>query len=181
MTLSSLLAIDPGENGGIAWIDATGNVGAQKMPEGMCAQLDRLLELKAQLAGLCGQLPAWMEKVAVMPGDGRASAGVFMRHAGRLDAGLYLCGISSIEVLPSRWQRGIGVPQEPTLPKDMDPSTRKAELARRKAERKRWIRDTMQRRYPHLRVTLHTADALGILTWAIAQTTNAPAQTPFDA
>jgi hypothetical protein len=34
-----------------------------------------------------------------------------------------------------------------------------------KQDRKRAIREEMQRRYPHLAVTLKTADALALLTW----------------
>ena len=174
------VAIDPGESGGVAWCDAAGNVDAVKMPDGMTAQMDLLLELKARLDSLSGQLPAWIELVNPMPSDGRASVGVFMRHAGALDSGLYLCGYSARVVSPVKWQSAIGVPRLPPLAKDMDQDARRTELARRKADRKRWIRDAMQRRYPHLRVTLNTADALGILTFALAAK-DSPGPTPFDA
>jgi len=36
-----------------------------------------------------------------------------------------------------------------------------------KPERKRQIKDEMQRRYPYLKVTLRTSDALGMLTYAV--------------
>lgn len=54
-------------------------------------------------------------------------------------------GIPFTEVAPAVWMRKLGA-----LPKD-------------KAERKRAIREEMQRRFTHLDVTLKTADALGML------------------
>lgn len=162
-----MIAIDPGAGGGIAWIAADGSVHAAKMPEGMTAICDVLIEFRGQLSYHIGvPAPAVMELVHAMPGDGRASVGSFLRHCGWLDAALYLSGYSVTSVTPAKWQSGIGVPRGETLPKDMAPAVKRAELARRKAERKAWIKEQMQRRYPHIRVTLHTADALGILTWA---------------
>jgi hypothetical protein len=38
-----------------------------------------------------------------------------------------------------------------------------------KMERKRAIKEWAQRRYPHLTVTLKTADALALLVWAEQQ------------
>lgn len=162
--MTPIIAIDPGASGGLAWITPYGHVCAQKMPEGMTAIADLVITLAAECPGAV----AWMEQVHVMPGDGRVSAGAFMRHCGWLDASLYCVGLPVREVSPAKWQAGIGVPRHPPVPKDVEPAARKAELARRKAERKSWIKEHMQRRHPHLRVTLATADALGILAWAQA-------------
>ena len=38
-----------------------------------------------------------------------------------------------------------------------------------KKARKNFIKEEMARRFPHLKVTLGVADALGILTWARTQ------------
>ena len=45
----------------------------------------------------------------------------------------------------------------------------KALLAAAKKERKNNVKDMMQRLYPSCKVTLATADALGILTWKLQQ------------
>ena len=143
------IAIDPGKSGGLAWRDAAGCTHASPMPDGMTAQVDFLRDLP-------GRLPvsrAVIEKVGPMPHDGKASLAKFARHCGHLEAALYLLGIPTIQVAPGVWQRALGA-----LPAD-------------KCDRKRVIRETMQRRFPGLRVTLKTADALAILEWVTRRTT----------
>jgi len=140
-----ILAIDPGASGGLAWTDADGHVHAYPLPEGMTAQVDRLRELAAELPGL----KAVIERAGYwMPGDHPNSAARFARHCGHLEAALYAVGIPFRQVPPAKWMKSLG-----TLPKE-------------KPARKRAIREEMARRFPHLAVTLATADALGILCWA---------------
>jgi hypothetical protein len=144
--VKTIIAIDPGASGGIAWRDKDGLVDALPMPDGMTAQVDQLRALWAAL------LPsiAIVERVGTyMPGNSGPAAATFARHCGHIEAALYCYGISTRQVAPCKWQRALGA-----WPKD-------------KQERKRAIRDTMASRYPHLSVTLKTADALGLLTWAI--------------
>jgi hypothetical protein len=163
--MTPCIAIDPGAGGGLAWITPNGQVLAQKMPAGMTGIADLLILLAAELPGAS----VAMEQVHVMPGDGRVSAGAFMRHCGWLDCACYCVGLPVVQVSPQRWQAGIGVPRPPTLAKDMDQDAKRAELARRKAERKAWIKEHEQRLHPNMRVTLNTADALGILEYALKQ------------
>ena len=142
------LTIDPGISGGIAWRDTDGIVNAAPMPEGMTAQVDFLRSLKAQHPNI----HAVMEKVGYwMPGDHPNSAAKFARHCGQLEAALYTLAIPFTEIAPVVWMRALG-----TLPKD-------------KSARKSAIKELMARRYPHLTVTLRTADALGILTTTTAR------------
>lgn len=144
--MTPILAIDPGAGGGLAWRDAAGEVGACAMPEGMTAQIDALRELAAGLPGL----EAVIERAGYwFPGDHPNHACTFARHCGHLEAALYALGVPCRAVPPAVWMRSLG-----KLPKD-------------KAGRKRAIRELMARRHPHLKVTLATADALGILTWTI--------------
>jgi hypothetical protein len=139
-----LLAIDPGASGGFAWLDGDGVVRAESIPEGMTAMVDRLRELATELPGIA----CVIEKVGLwMPGDHPNAATKFARHCGQIEAALYTRGIPFEAVAPGVWMKSLGV-----LPKE-------------KADRKRMIRELMARRYPHLRVTLDTADALGLLTW----------------
>jgi hypothetical protein len=130
-------------SGGIAWTDADGIVQAMKMPDGMTAIADELRALRAS-----GELCAWIENVGgYMPGNSAPAAVKFARHVGHLEAICYCYGLAVTKVAPNTWMTGIG-----TYPKD-------------KAQRKRAIKEDMARRYPHLKVTLATADALGILTY----------------
>ena len=140
--MKPIIAIDPGASGGIAWRDSDGIVHAEPMPEGMTAQVDFLRSLAAALLGA----EAVTEKVGYwMPGDHPNSATKFARHCGHLEAALYALAVPFVAVAPAVWMKKLG-----TLPKD-------------KQERKRAIKEEMQRRYPSLTVTLATADALGML------------------
>ena len=147
--MKSTLYVDPGASGGFAWRDHDGIVQAAPMPEGMTAQVDWLREWHAE-ASWGGQpmttVSAVMEKVGgYMPGNSGPAAAKFARHCGHLEAALYCMGISTAEVAPGVWMRKLGA-----MPKD-------------KQERKRAIKEHVQRLFPHLKVTLKTADALGML------------------
>jgi len=149
--MKPLLAIDPGAAGGLVWVDQDGVTHAEPMPQGMTAQADRLRALAAELPGLV----AILEKTGgYMPGNSGPAAVTFARHCGHLEAILYSLGIAADQVAPGVWQRALG-----ELPKD-------------KRVRKRAIRELMARRFPALSVTLKTADALGILTWAMEKRGN---------
>lgn len=140
-----IIAIDPGAAGGVAWTESDGTVWAAPMPSGMTAQADLLRSLVASLPGAV----AVLEKVGgYMPGNSGPAACTFARHCGHLEAALYLLGVPSEQVAPGVWMKALGA-----LPSE-------------KPERKRAIREAMARRYPALAVTMKTADALGILTWA---------------
>lgn len=137
------MLLTPGKNGGIAW-EEDGEVYAERMPDGMTAIVDKLRELAASSK----DPKAVVEKVGgYMPGNSGPAAATFARHCGNIEAALYCLGIGSRQVAPNKWQKELG-----TWPKD-------------KKERKNAIKDEMQRRYPHLSVTLCTADALALLEW----------------
>lgn len=145
--MKPILAIDPGASGGIAVRSADCTITAQPMPDGMTAQIDALRETVAQHPGIT----AIVERVGYwMPGDHPNSACKFARHCGQLEAALYTLGIPIRQVLPRKWMETVCG----TLPKD-------------KTQRKRAIKEEMQRRHPHLTVTLATADAIGLLEYQI--------------
>ena len=140
-----IIAIDPGAAGGFSWVDSDGITHAEPMPVGMTAQADRLRSLAAKN----NRLSAVLEKVGTyVPGNGGPATATFARHCGHLEAALYVLGVSTEQVSPSVWQRSLGA------------------LPSAKNQRKHVIRELMAKRHPHLTVTLKTADALGILTWA---------------
>jgi hypothetical protein len=138
-----MIAIDPGASGGLAYVD-DGIVQAVAMPEGMTEQIDLIRRLASE-----GHHECIMENVGFhMPGNSATATAKFARHCGHLEAACYAYGISVQYAAPQKWQREIG-----TFSKD-------------KRERKAQIKEAMARLYPHLTVTLKTADALGIFTWA---------------
>jgi hypothetical protein len=148
-----MIAIDPGAGGGIAYIDADGTVQALPMPEGMTTQMDFLRSLLRDI----GKVNVYVENVGgYMPGNSGPAACKFARHVGHIEAACYGFGFPLVYVAPNTWMKSIG-----TFSKD-------------KKERKAQIKESMARLYPHLSVTLKTADALGILTWAKAKHNNFP-------
>lgn len=156
------MAIDPGQNGGVAW-RSDGNVLAVKMP-------DTVGDIHTLLADIATYKPfCVIEKVGgYMPGNSGPAAVKFARHCGHLDMALYATKISTIEVAPATWEHWlIGKPNYPKIPKEIGAKDKARILAHRKTERKNKIKDTVQRRFPDLKVTLATADALGILLWAL--------------
>ena len=137
------LAVDPGASGAFVWNDDEGIVHTEKIPDGMTAICDWVRDHLGKIDR------AVVENVGgYRSGNSGPSSVKFARHVGNLEAALYMAGIPTVKVAPQTWMKALG-----TWPKD-------------KAERKRAIKESMARLYPHLSVTLSNADALGILTWA---------------
>ncbi len=143
-----IIAIDPGMSGGIAWQDDEGIVNCCPMPDTAGDIIGQLHTLKVM-----GRSPTvYLEKTGgYVPGNSAPAACKFARHCGCIEGAVMALAIPLIEVAPTVWMKSLGA-----LPAD-------------KAARKTAIKSLMQARYPHLRITLSTADALGILTWALAQ------------
>jgi hypothetical protein len=147
--MNPILCIDPGASGGLAVQPPYGMVEAQAMPEGMTAQIDAIRAIAANFPGLV----AYIENVGFhRPGNSAVATAKFARHVGHLEAALYACGIPTTTVTPSKWMAALG-----TMPAD-------------KKDRKNAIKEKVARQFPHLKVTLGVADALGILVWARTKT-----------
>ena len=143
--MKPILCIDPGASGGLALLNHEGIVDAFPMPDGMTGQIDAIRHIAVTNPGL----KAVVEKVGFhRPGNSATASCKFARHVGHIEAALYTCGIPFVEVTPHKWMAAIG-----TMPAD-------------KKARKNFIKEEMARRFPHLKVTLGVADALGILCWA---------------
>lgn len=146
---TAILTIDPGSNGGLAVQPPYGMVEAQAMPEGMTAQIDAIRAIAANFPGLV----AYIENVGFhRPGNSAVATAKFARHVGHIEAALYACGIPTTTVAPSKWMAALG-----SLPAE-------------KRDRKNAIKEKVARQFPHLKVTLGVADALGILVWARTKT-----------
>lgn len=146
-----LIAIDPGKSGGIAWKDPSGDTHADKMPETIQELLHYLLELAREYDAV-----VMMEKVGKHRlGNSAQSSATFAKHVGHLEMALVACELPTYEVTASSWMKEV----VPGRPKGVE--------SKQVRDRKNYIKDQMQRRHPHLRVTLATADALGILEYAV--------------
>ena len=128
------IGIDPGLSGGIAFIPATGNPWAHKMPE-----TDRdLIDLIGDSINM-SEPRAVLELVHSSPQMGVKSAFTFGEGYGRLQAVLTALRVPYERVRPQKWQQAMGC-----LTKgDKNVSKRRA-----------------QELFPTLKVTHATADAL---------------------
>lgn len=158
-----LIAIDPGMLGGVACSDG-GTVYVFEMPDTPMDIWKLILSMKTGNDDF-----AFIEQVgSYMPGNSGPAAVKFARHCGALDAFLIAAGIKHDTVLPAKWEHWlIGKPNHPAIPKHVQGKERKKILTKRKQERKNKIKMKVQSLYPELKVTLKTADALGILVYGM--------------
>lgn len=164
-----IIAIDPGLSGGIAWSDHNVRGDAVKMPDtpkGILNYLRYLKNIYEENPSADGCI-CYLEKVGSMPKQGVTSVWTFGEHYGTLQAILLCLEIPKKDVTPAVWQKAIGATR-PSVPKDATPSQREAA----KREGKHKIKSIVEARFPHLNVTLATADALGILMYAEQQNRN---------
>lgn len=152
--MSRYLAVDPGGSGGIAWQDDDGIVQAEKCPDTMPEMVEVLYKTKQRALGMaCNVKCAYLEDVHAGAFGGQKAGAksmfTFGRNVGQWETALYALGIPTVRVSPKVWMAKLG-----GLPSGPDS----------KDARKKAIKERMQQRYPHLKVTLATADALAILT-----------------
>ncbi len=176
-----LIAIDPGASGAIAYryhkSGLDGSMGGvsvlvAKMPK---APEDLFWRLHAEKgSAMCGNVKAVVERVGgYVSGNSGPAAVKFARHCGHIDMALIAARIPTEQVAPSVWMK----PFLADVIYPVRPETGlKTAMTKWKADklriRKNHIKDKMQRLYPHLKVCLWNADALGILTWAINRERN---------
>lgn len=100
-----ILGIDPGQSGGLAWID-----GPKCYVEKMPATLRDLWDLinTGPEVGHGGSRFAYLEKVHAMPKQGVASTFKFGRGFGNLEMALVAAGIPYEYVTPQKWQKALG-------------------------------------------------------------------------
>lgn len=146
----ALVAIDPGNSGGIAWVNREGETQCIKMP-------DTIMDLCMFLEGFTESRPlVLMEKVGKHRlGNSAQSSATFAKHVGHLEALLVAAELPTVEVTATAWM------------KDIVPGRPKGVEYAQVRDRKNYIKDQMQRRHPSLKVTLATADALGILAYLV--------------
>lgn len=150
MTL--FVGIDPGAQGGIATLSPDGVVfrACPKTEAGVPQLLRAVLDGRDPK-----EVKVVMEKVGGYIGGSAGNIGsamfVFGRGVGVWVGSLLALGMTFQEVAPRTWQAGLGIV---------------GRLQREsKAEWKGRLRQEAQQRYPRLKVTLATSDALLLATW----------------
>jgi len=110
--MKTILGIDPGKNGAIAWI-TDGKPCVEKMPD----TLKDLWDIMQSIAHERGydsanHITAYLEQVTPMPSTGKGerrsmgatSAFAFGRGVGNLEMALTAAGIPFVRVTPRKWQ-----------------------------------------------------------------------------
>jgi hypothetical protein len=153
MAYDTVIAIDPGSSGAIAFTTpSAGKAGAEvlKMPATARELLSTLSKLRANRSVIC-----YIENVGgYIPGNSAPAAVKFGRHMGHLDMAVIALAMDTNWIVPAKWMRTV-VPGMAT--------------GLSKPERKLLIKMAMQQDYEHLKVTLVNADALGLLSYALMQ------------
>lgn len=104
------IGIDPGANGGIAWIDYNGKPCVEKMPD----SLQDLWELICDITNYPRSTvdgrsyKAYIEQVHSSPQMGVKSAFTFGNGFGHLEMALTAAGIPFERVRPQVWQKALG-------------------------------------------------------------------------
>ena len=142
------IGIDPGTNGGIAWI-TDGKACVEKMPD----TLQDLWELICDIHSDMGQMKqapikAYIEQVHSSPQMGVKSAFTFGNGFGHLEMALTAAGIPFERVRPQVWQKALGCMTKG----DKNITKRKA-----------------QELFPDIKVTHATADSLLIAYYGTKQ------------
>lgn len=140
----TIIGIDPGTNGGIAWI-TDGKPCVEKMPDTLKDLWELLRDIDIASEEYCH---AYIEQVHSSPQMGVKSAFTFGNGFGHLEMALTAAGIPFTRIRPQVWQKELGC-----LTKgDKNITKRKA-----------------QELFPSLKVTHATADALLIATYGTKQ------------
>ena len=143
------IGIDPGQLGGIAVIYPTADFGTQAIAIPM-PKTERDIWLALRGYRDIGSCTAIIELVHAMPRQGVSSSFKFGCNYGFLRACLTAADIPFSEATPRTWMKGLGA------------RTRKK--AESKTQWKHYLRGLAQQRFPQLKVTLKTADAL-LIAW----------------
>lgn len=100
--MKTVIGIDPGCNGGLAWI-RDGKPCAEKLPESPYDLAEMLRQIQRE-----GDCLAYVEKVSASPQMGTVSAFTFGRGAGIIEGVLAALAIPVHFVRPQRWQAELG-------------------------------------------------------------------------
>lgn len=145
----TFLGIDPGANGGMAWLDEDGSLlECVKMPS---TPEDVLTALGSYD---CESVVCFMEKVGGMTGQSASASFTFGKGYGELTMALLAKGISTTLVTPQKWQKHFNL------------GGKKGES---KTSHKNRIKAWAQQRFPQKKVTLWAADALAIASYGYEQ------------
>lgn len=150
--MSVIIAIDPGVSGGIA-VSAFGKSFCHPMPDTEGDRLGLIRDFQRSAEVECVECVCVLEQVGGFVGKGQPGSAMFKfgEHFGFIKGVVQTLGIKLVLVRPQTWQKDFGLGT--------------ASSCASKSDWKNKLKAEAQRRFPHLTVTLATADALLILEW----------------
>jgi crossover junction endodeoxyribonuclease RuvC len=153
--MRTILAIDPGLSGGVA-VSSFRVAECFPMPETEGDLLELLREIRAGALVEGDDLVCVLEEVSGFAGKGQPGSAMFRfgENFGFIKGVIQALEVRLVLVRPPVWQKGFGLGT--------------ASACASKTVWKNKLKAEAQRRFPHLKVTHKTADALLILEWAIA-------------
>ncbi len=177
----TIIAVDPGVHGGLAWKFGKEALGVRPIPE-------HRSDLIALLRQLVGKDPencvAYVEQVAAyIPDSGASMMFEFGVQSERPTCILECLNVRIVMMPPKRWQKELGLERDkrapvPKPPDHLDKFNKtqwnrehaeeikgiKSQNSKAQRDWKKFLRDEAQRRFPTMRgITLGTCDALLIL------------------
>ena len=151
--MTTILAIDPGQAGGIAIADDDG-IDCWPMPATHRDVWD-LLQTQMAASSDVVQWHAYIEDVHAMPQQGVSSTFKFGQSYGFLLGLLVASRVAFTRVRPQAWQKALGIVAG-KISGGADPRDR----ARRQRVHKNRLKMRAQELYPDLKITLKTADSV---------------------
>jgi len=154
--MKTILAIDPGLSGGLA-VSRFGKTECYPMPATGGDQLALVRDVKTAAAVEAVELVCVLEEVGGFAGKAQPGSAMFRfgENYGFLKGVIQALEIRLMLVRPQVWQKGFGLGT--------------ASACASKTEWKNKLKAEAQRRFPHLKVTHKTADALLILEYALGE------------
>ena len=152
--MKTILAIDPGLSGGLA-VSRFGKTECYPMPATGGDQLALVRDVKTAAAVEAVELVCVLEEVGGFAGKAQPGSAMFRfgENYGFLKGVIQALEIRLMLVRPQVWQKGFGLGT--------------ASACASKTIWKNKLKAEAQRRFPHLKVTHKTADALLILEYAL--------------
>lgn len=149
--MNTLIGIDPGRGGGIAFKIGDHPVEATPMP----STEGDLVDLLRRLVNDPAETVVFIEQVGGYVGRAQPASGAFKfgRNFGFLLGSLQTLGARVVLVSPTRWQRTLGLGSATNFTSRQD--------------WKNSLKSSAQRLFPGLRPTLKTADALLLLEFGL--------------
>lgn len=143
----AIMAIDPGQKGAIAWVDANEVCHVENMPD---TPLGILIQIREICEGYApGDVVCYLEDVGYgMPGQSSSATAKFARHNGHLEMALMSVGVRIVRLTPQKWEKRLGLGSSKGMSK---------------LEWKRKLKQRSQELFPQFKVTLNNSDALLLL------------------